>query len=104
MKTKNALIALVVFTASLALQAQSAQTIQPQPAAVMQSPQCTPAGVGQHLHVESSKPLHRLLGRLNKAIDKASGGTLSGPTTEDVKKALPPPCPLVPVVSQVAKH
>jgi hypothetical protein len=75
--------------------AQTASAPQPQqPPPAVQAPPCTPPEVYQHLHPESSKPLIKILGRLNKQIDKATGGTLSGPTVEDVRKTLPPPCPV----------
>jgi hypothetical protein len=75
--------------------AQQNPSPAPQPAPV-QAPACTPPEVWKHFHPESSKPLHKLLGRIGVEVNKAPGGTLSGPTMEDVVKTLPPPCPAVP--------
>jgi hypothetical protein len=96
MKSLFAVSLVAIFGFSTAFAQQSPKPItQSQPAPV-QAPVCTPPDVWKHFHPTSSKPLAKILGRINQQIDKSTGGTLSGPSMGDIAKTLPPPCPALP--------
>ena len=97
MKTKSILSFVAALLTIQASQAQQSPNPVTPPAAV-QAPSCTPPEVWKHFHPESSKPLAKLLAHLGKQIDKSTGGTVSGPTMDDIAKTLPPPCPAGPTL------
>jgi hypothetical protein len=94
MKALTQSLVVAVLLTPIVSEAQSPNPVS-QPAPVQAQP-CTPPEVYQHLHIENSKPLKKLLFALGKQIDKSTGGTVSGPTITDLTKTLPPPCPAVP--------
>ena len=72
------------------------QNLPPQPAQPAHTQPCAqqPSEFDKHVHITSWPWFKSTLTRLNKSIDKATKGTISGPTPDDLK--MPPaqkPCP-----------